>query len=168
MRAHMKVMRSSEDIRQKTLELHDCVENAKGSLSRSEIEIDLDLEFQDIIFPQSVPHSVIVYEDDINFQTNNFKDRAKHKIYRLYYKYISQGGELEINISHRSRQVFIQMMDDYSKWMNDVKYSTLDPVFLMHIFDKCIAQMTALLKSSYMRFKNSNQFAKLSQLMFLP
>ena len=175
---HMKIMRSENDIRQKSVELYKSIKDKKISFSKSEIEVDINygdkqqhddglnddrlMSFQDIKFPSNVPQSEIVYEDDINFESNNFKDRSKHKIYKLYNKYIKSGCELEINISHRSRQALFLMIDDYEKWMKDNKYLNLDTVFLMHIFDKCIYQMYNLLKSSYMRFKHSNQFIKLS------
>ena len=108
-----------------------------------------------------------MYEDDINFQSNKFQDRAKHKISKLYEKYIRVGSELEINISHRSRQALVQMIDDYDNWMNNNKYKDLDTVFLMHIFDKSLIQMINLLKASHIRFTHSKQFAKLSQFVFV-
>ena len=195
---HMKVLESENDIRQRSIELHNAIEERKGSLCKSEIEIDINyggthnnndnsnnnnnnngngrrithshdlhhqersMGFQDVEFPSTVPKSAIVYKDNIDFESNNFKDKAKYKIYKLYCKYIRTGCDLEINISHRSRQVLVSMMDDYESWMTGNKYKNLNTIFLMHIFDKCIAQMRNLLTSSYMRFKHSNQFVKLA------
>merc|ERR1712228_743 len=174
--AHLKVMRTESDIRQKSVELFECVQQRNASFGASEININVNYgknpkkgstSFESIEFPPNVPKSSIVYDDDVNFNGHKFEDRVKHKIYRLYVKYIRVGAGLEINISHRSRQALASMIDDYDNWMKHPKYQNLDTVFLMHIFDKSIVQMLNLMQSSFARFQDSKQFAKLSQFVFI-
>merc|ERR1712129_356830 len=166
-----KVMRSESDIRQKSVELHNSVNARNASFGASEININVNYgneaqvdSFENIEFPPNVPKSSIVYEDDVKFNGNKFEDRVKHKIYRLYAKYVRVGADFEINISFRSRQALAQMMEAYEEWMNANKYQDLDTVFLMHIFDKTIVQMLNLMQSSFTRFQSTKQYAKLSQL----
>merc|ERR1712228_477595 len=166
--AHLKVMRTESDIRQKRVELFESVQQRNASFGASEININVNYgknpkkgstSFESIEFPPNVPKSSIVYDDDVNFNGHKFEDRVKHKIYRLYVKYIRVGAGLEINISHRSRQALASMIDDYDNWMKHPKYQNLDTVFLMHIFDKSIVQMLNLMQSSFARFQDSKQFA---------
>eukprot|EP01084_Bolivina_argentea_P139994 246225_1 len=171
---HLKLNYSIEEIKQKSLQLFEAIHDRKGSFSKTEIDVNIynpndinSLSFERIKFPSNVPRSHLIYEDDINFETNNFKDRSKYKIYKLYCKYVKVGCELEINVSHRTRNALSSMIDHLDIWMNDNKYQDLDSIFLMHIFDKSIVQMIDLLKSSFSRFRQSNQFAKLSKLVFV-
>lgn len=148
-----------------------------GSLTKSEIAVDLhygsdsrnedERGFLELEFPANVPKSGIVFDEDLELSTNKFTDRSKHKVHKLYAKYIRSGSDLEINISGRSRNALSSMMDDYEEWMEHQKYRNLDAVFLMHIFDKCIDQMYDLLTASYRRFKHSPQFAKLARCVFV-
>jgi len=183
---HLRVTRSEDAIKQKSIELFHSLRDRTGSFTKSDIAVDLrygspslgpstafsasapmtghedDRGFLDIDFGH-VPKSRIVFDEDLELTTNRFTDRSKHKIYKLYAKYVRSGSELEVNISGRSRLALANMMDDYERWMRLHKYEQLDAVFLMHIFDKVIDQMFELLTASYRRFKHSPKFAKLAQ-----
>lgn len=174
---HLRVTRTEDAIKQKSIELFHSLRDRTSSLTKSEIAVDLhygsngqnedDGGFLNIEFPANVPKSRIVFDEDYDLTTNKFTDRSKHKIYKLYSKYIRKDSELEINISGRSRHALAVMMDDYDQWMNDHKYDNLDAVFLMHILDKCIEQMYDLLTASYRRFKHSSQYQKLRRSVFV-
>jgi len=101
---------------------------------------DTDL---DVVFPASVPHSEIVYDEEGDIS-------IKAKIYKFYRKYIESNSEFEINILDSSRQRLVAVLGDYTEWMGSDYY---DEVGLFHFYDGCISEMKALLMASFKRFK---------------
>ena len=101
---------------------------------------DTDL---DVVFPETVPHSEIVYNEEGDIS-------IKAKIYKFWQKYIEPNSEFEINILDSSRKRLVDLLGDYQQWMNNEYY---DEIGLFHFYDGCIAEMKVLLVSSYKRFK---------------
>ena len=101
----------------------------------------------DVVFPASVPHSEIVYNDDGDVS-------VKAKIYKFYLKYIQNHSEFEINILDSTRTKMGNMLKDYNAWMSTDYF---DEIGLFHFYDGCIDEMRILLISSYKRFKEIHE-----------
>ena len=105
-------------------------------------------------------------ESNINSNTStrssDWKNNAKTKAYKLYFKYIMIGSEYEINIASRKRNKFNSLMSDYRIWMQNDAIKEKDLVFL---FQPCVADMLYLLHGSLSRFKNSPHFNKLKSVI---
>eukprot|EP01083_Nonionella_stella_P198833 729701_1 len=106
-----------------------------------------------IAFSENVPKSDIVYTQEL--QDNEKDDDAyvlcKLKACKLYHKYIKNGAEFEINISHRSRVGLTQLMANQEIWIseeNGMKESDLATVF-----DGAMLEMITMLNFSLTRFK---------------
>ena len=105
---------------------------------------DTDL---DVIFPDTVPQSEIVYNEEGDIS-------IKAKIYKFYMKYVERNSEFEINILDSSRRKLVGVLGDYQQWMNNDYY---DEVGLFHFYDGCIQEMKMLLIASYKRFKEAHE-----------
>ena len=97
----------------------------------------------DIDFPESVPNSDMIHNDDGDVS-------IKAKIHKFYSKYIRINSEFEINILDSTRKKLIDLMKDYHGWMNNNYY---DEIGLYHFYDGCIHEMKLLLIASFKRFK---------------
>ena len=144
------------------------------------------LRDEDILaFPEGVPKSDIVWDeiddgfDDEAYKQiiNDIKQRDRNDLnekeyinfkiraYKLFNKYIAEGGDAEINISFHMRQKLCNKMQNLDEWVSYSNHSvfTVRLDLLYRVFDDCIEEMVKLLGYSLVRFQNSSLFHKLQQ-----
>ena len=78
--------------------------------------------------------------------------------YMIYYKYVAESAEYEINIDYFTRNELMTQMNDINEWLKNDAVSMED---LSQMFDACIHQMFQLCRFSMSRFKQSNGFEAL-------
>ena len=91
-----------------------------------------------------------------------FLYNAKIAAFQLYDKYIKHGSKFEINIPWSIRQEMESKIDNEQKLINDTECSIRD---LILIFDNAKAEMYQLLNFSLARFKSSDSFHVIMQLI---
>eukprot|EP01084_Bolivina_argentea_P018442 34335_1 len=125
---------------------------------------DFDFKEQhNIVLPESVPKSDIVYNEENKFNYNVLQI-LKHKAYGLYIKYIRIGSQFEINLSYRQRVELTNLMEDYDLWMND--NGSVNEMELFQIWDGCIAEMISFMNHAKTRYLSSvSQSGDLSRLV---
>ena len=100
--------------------------------------------FMSIEFPECVPKSSIVHDEEDDFE---------QKAYKLYTKYVRVGSEYEINISFGLRAQLTHRFERNT----EVKA-------LVSVFDDCCNEMQRLLGYSLSRFKEKPQYLRLLDL----
>ena len=88
----------------------------------------------------------------------------KMKAYALFRRYINNrnGCDMEINIKYGTRNRLINLLDNLDCWMmNDIEIMSF-----YELFDDCIQEMYRLMKDSFKRFKQTEQFNKLDKAIF--
>eukprot|EP01084_Bolivina_argentea_P063589 116064_1 len=97
--------------------------------------------------PQNCPQSDIVFTLDTNL---------KQVAYALFHKYIAVGCDWEINLDYFTRRKYNRLFASEEKWENNNEYN--DNVKLYEIFDKCLLEMTNLVRAAFSRFKQTDTF----------
>ena len=100
-----------------------------------------------IELPVTLVRSYIVYGDEDPNYISNYKFIAN----KLYTKYIAVGSEWEINIDFHNREKYTELFEDDGLSGDNIQA-------LYKLFDPCIDIMSALLLSSFTRFKNSKKY----------
>merc|ERR1712154_362467 len=112
--------------------------------------MDHDMDF--FTLPTKCPQSDIVFDKNSNF---------KQIAYALFKKYIAVGSDWEINIDYYSRRKYNRLFENEQGWIENKEYS--DNVKLYEVFDKCLTEMTTLIKSAFSRFKQTDTFLILQE-----
>merc|ERR1712032_1700805 len=109
--------------------------------------------------PRSLPRSDIVYgEYGQNFDKEADKLRVKgleptkecERMFRaLCAKYITAGAELELNLSHWTKQRFARRLRDFE---------SIEDSELMHLFDEAIEELLHVMEDAYRRFRMTEGF----------
>ena len=79
--------------------------------------------------------------------------------------YIKTNSEFEVNISGRERSNFRKLMSSKNDYLNNNNKLSLD--FYFHIFDKVTQQNYDMIKDAFQRFRETNDYQKLHQLIFV-
>ena len=133
-----------------------------------------------IIWPLNVPKSIIVFgenekDDEMDYDDDmQFYYICKIKAKKLFEKYINTSSEYEVNLSYSVRNKLLSLMRNESLWMlNNNKHrrtkksriEKMSLIDLMHIFDDVMAEVFQLMQDAFNRFKNTNQFDKVKNLI---
>ena len=106
-------------------------------------------EVQRLKLPEDLPKSVIVYDEELSLNK---------KAWRIWHKYMVEGGEYEINISWKLRQ-------QLRRQMNDDRYESLNEQMLLVLFEKCKLEMVQLSEYSHDRFKNNDDYEQIESIL---
>ena len=112
-----------------------------------EVVTDCQMEDDTFTLPIKCPKSDIVFNPKLNF-----KGIAR----ALYVKYIKVGSDWEINLSYHTRRRYYGIFDNEEKWNANEDYD--DIVKLFDVFEKCITEMTSIIRAAFQRFKKSDTF----------
>ena len=105
-------------------------------------------------FATNVPQSDIVYHEK-KTDLKSFKRRAL----ALYWKYIEEGSDFEVNIDSKMRRALAAVMGNEHEWM---EVNGMNAEELSQIFDEVMQEMRLLLKYSRRRFKSDKRISNLS------
>lgn len=153
----------------------------KGIINEYNNNDDDDIFATQIIWPENVPRSLIVYgendkDDKLDYDNDmQFYYVCKKKAKLLFEKYINTSSEYEVNLSYTVRNKLISLMRNESLWMlNNNKYQRnkqnknvekMSLTDLLHIFDTVIGEVFSLMQDAFNRFKNTNDFGKVKKLI---
>ena len=112
-----------------------------------EVVDDCQIEDDTFTLPIECPKSDIVFNTELNF-----KGIAR----ALYVKYIQIGSDWEINLSYHTRKRYGCIFENEEKWNANADYD--DIVKLFDVFEKCITEMTSIIRAAFQRFKKSDTF----------
>eukprot|EP01083_Nonionella_stella_P005029 14654_1 len=104
-------------------------------------------------------------------QTEAYDEKSKEKyrkiIYKLHWKYIRSGGELEVNTSWDTRRSLEAFMDTNKKTVHEHMLLHDDEYY--SIFDACIIEVIRLMKNdSYARFSHTDKYVKVKDALEVP
>jgi len=134
------------------------VRDIHGNLKKNKLSVNIDQEFGDWVLPKHVPTSTIVTESSC----------AREMAQRLFEKYIAEGADYEVNISHRLRIRLVHIFQNESGFLRTItsigrKFQESDLTAaesgplgvkgLPFVFDPCISEMLLLLNYSFVRWK---------------
>ena len=125
----------------------------------SENEMDkLNDADDEMIDDDDMDESVLRHEKKIIYD-------YKMKAYGLFQRYVydKNGCDMEINIHYGTRNKLIKLMNDLNKWIENDNIFIND---LYILFDECIEEMYRLMKDSFKRFKQTQEFIKLDKEIF--
>lgn len=139
-----------------------------GNLKKNKMSLNIDEEFGRWELPQHVPTSTIVADSDC----------SREMAQKLFEKYIVEGADHEINVSHRLRVRLVHIFQNESGFLRTItsigrKFQDDDTLSaetgplgvkgLPFIFDPCISEMLLLLNYSFVRWKTkgSPEFMRL-------
>lgn len=112
-----------------------------------QVVTDCQIEDDTFTLPIKCPKSDIVFNPKLNF-----KGIARE----LYKKYIQVGSDWEINISYHTRKRLNRIFEDEQKWQSNKDYDDIAKLF--DVFEKCINEMTSIIRAAFQRFKQSETF----------
>lgn len=119
-----------------------------------------------LILPDMVPQSTIVYGDIDNIDPNDKCREFMERASQIFFRYIEEESELEINIAWSTRKELIDILStsyDIQQWLNN--FGDVDEKIKLEaiyaLFVECMGELHYLLNSSFMRFKKSGLFDKL-------
>mmetsp|Transcript_18264 Transcript_18264/g.29063 ORF Transcript_18264/g.29063 Transcript_18264/m.29063 type:complete len:200 (+) Transcript_18264:3-602(+) len=137
---------------------HDEIVDIKGNKYNKEHKLWCEL----VLLPETLPKSAIVYGDAGG---NDRLQNCKIKVHQLYMKYVVVGSDFELNLPGETRARYDRYMREYDKWMRNTRYDKVHKLLL--IFDPLMEQMMSLLLDSFRRFRTTEEYKKLKQLVFL-
>lgn len=96
---------------------------------------------------------------DMPIDIEEAKKKTRQIAHKLYMKYLHIGAEYEINIPHRTRKKLLKIkLDNIDEWMEETKASIND---LYKLFDECMEEMFALMRSSITVFLETEEYQKI-------
>ena len=102
-------------------------------------------------FPISLPTSIILEKK----QSEKISDDVKMKAHLFCKKYVSAGGEFEINVSAEARNEAVNLLNDLDLLLNNKNVTEKD---LFAVIDVCKWEIWRLLLGSYCRFKAQPEY----------
>lgn len=91
------------------------------------------------------------------------KKRYKEMAFEIFDKYIRTGSEYEINVSYTVRMKYMSLMGSNDIWMNGMK--DFDESELFRLFEDCYDEMLRLMSQSFTRFKRTDKFDKVREVL---
>ena len=82
--------------------------------------------------------------------------RMRVAAYQLFIKYVERGATMEINVCSRDRDYLTNLLQSKKEWLNTQNNALLKDI--VHLFDTVMFRNYALLRGSYMRFKETPQY----------
>jgi len=89
--------------------------------------------------------------------------RYKEMAYALFDKYVRTGSEYEINVSYTVRMKYMTLMASRDMWMNGTQ--DIDETELFRLFEDCYDEMLRLMSQSFTRFKRTEKFDKVREVL---
>merc|ERR1712087_106458 len=117
--------------------------NGRGGDVETDVAVNKDV----FTLPDHCPKSDIVFAKDMTFKVIAIG---------LYEKYIKVGSDWEINIDWHSRKAYQELFESEDGWIGNKEYD--DEVKLYGMFDKCLTEMTHLVRAAFSRFKQTDDF----------
>ena len=127
------------------------------------------LWFEKIQFYQNIPRSNIVFgnKNNVNFMSMNEKDfkyQIQFKAYNLYKQFIATGSDLQVILSINTTDILHEIIGNMDKFLFNDSIELRD---LMHLYSSCCNEIYIKLDESYQRFKDTMQYRKLQQFVFI-
>uniref|UniRef100_A0A7S0TBH7 Uncharacterized protein n=1 Tax=Elphidium margaritaceum TaxID=933848 RepID=A0A7S0TBH7_9EUKA len=117
------------------------------STQRSMTTYDPNESDDQFCLPANAPQSDIVFGKKLNF---------KQMAYAIHEKYIREGSDWEINVSYRVRRSMAALFESEDVWMKNAPFD--DAAMLYRLFNRCVVEMTSLIRSAFSRFKQTDSF----------
>ena len=137
-----------------------------GSTTMNAISVSVEDEKQTVTPSPIEPNTLSFNKDGISIRGIGFGDLSKNMeeakkksrviAHKLYAKYVRRGAEHEINISHKTRKKLEKMkIDCLDEWLIETQ---CDINAMYHLFDECMEEMFALMRSSIGVFVTSEDY----------
>merc|ERR1712129_151800 len=107
--------------------------------------------------PEEVMKDVLGY-GNIPMDIAEAKQKLRVIAHKLYTKYVRTGADLEINISHKTKKKLFKLkLHDLDKWLSQTE-TQCDVNLIYHLFDECMEEMFALMRSSVGLFVQTEEY----------